>query len=519
MEMKKQVLSFNEFVFEAYDSYNRIMEGEKAGAGALIEAISKLDGSGMSKEAKDELGIISGIAKAVATKADKETEQNLGTALLNFVDGMTEKGVFITNMTSKINTITYNNVVGESVLLENEERVKLLDWLYLLNLSNSQAKSSAGAHTGNKGKILWNKVKTDKRMVGIGGMSPYVDLGKKYKAKKLGWFGRTFNFLAAMIPFKKNTETAGTGATLKDTKYLADSGLLGNEVITAISSEVILTEASKITSRDMFLGGAQVKRAGAKDRRGLSNIKGDKDVVNGYSIAIPLDAKLTDEEMDPTSNKAKKVGEEKAHYTLVLYSMGELRKSTKQIPFSDIVLSEKTVPTGENIVTYTQDLLNNESENKRVLFAVDSSELTSAGKDNINNLIESFYSIESIEIQGFASKEGDKDNNDKLCVQRAASVATYIKSVKDWGIPAAKVTSSATPNVQPKIGEGSTDSLTSWRKVRFIVKGIKAGTVPAVQTVPVITPTIGKFTPDAVDIKQICLCFEVGAKKTSKKGK
>ena len=28
MEMKKQVLSFNEFIFEAYNSYNRIMEEE-----------------------------------------------------------------------------------------------------------------------------------------------------------------------------------------------------------------------------------------------------------------------------------------------------------------------------------------------------------------------------------------------------------------------------------------------------------------------------------------------------------
>jgi outer membrane protein OmpA-like peptidoglycan-associated protein len=319
-----------------------------------------------------------------------------------------------------------------------------------------------------------------------------------------------------MIPFKKETNTMGGGSESKDTKYLADSGLLGNEVITAISSKVILTEESKITRRDMFLGGADVKRAGAKDRRGLSNVKGDKSVVNGYSIAIPLDAKLTDAEMDPTSNKAKKVGEEKAHYTLVLYSMGDLRKSTRQIPFSDIVLTEKTVPTGENIATYTEDLLNNEDENKRVLFALDSSVLTPAGKDNINNLIESFYSIESVEIQGFASKEGDKDNNDKLCVQRAASVAAYIKSVKDWGIAASKVTSSATPNVQPKT---STETLPSWRKVRFIVKGTKAGTVPATQTVPVITPTIGKFTPDAVDIKQICLCFEVGKKQTTRKGK
>jgi hypothetical protein len=34
-----------------------------------------------------------------------------------------------------------------------------------------------------------------------------------------------------------------------------------------------------------------------------------------------------------------------------------------------------------------------------------------------------------------------------------------------------------------------------------------------------MTPTIGKFTPDKVDIKQICLCFEVGKQTTTKKGK
>jgi outer membrane protein OmpA-like peptidoglycan-associated protein len=310
-----------------------------------------------------------------------------------------------------------------------------------------------------------------------------------------------------MIPFKKETRAEVTD---KDTKYLLNSGLLGQNVITAINTGTILTGTSSITASDMFLGGKNTKN----DRKGLSNISGNKDTVDGFSIAIPLGAQLTKEQMDPTSNKAKKVGGEKAYFTLVLYSMGELGKSTRQIPFSDIVLTEKTVPTGENVVTYTEDLLNNEDENKRVLFAVDSSELKDAGKDNINKLIESFYSIESIEIQGFASKEGDKDNNDKLCVQRAAAVATHIKSVKEWGIPAAKVTSSLTPNVQPKT---STDALPSWRKVRFVVKGTKAGTVPATQTVPVMTPTIGKFTPDKVDIKQICLCFEVAKQTTTRR--
>jgi outer membrane protein OmpA-like peptidoglycan-associated protein len=508
MEMKKQVLSFSEFVNEAYNGYNKLMEGE--GAEALIEAISKLESSGISKDALNELGIISGIAKAVATKESPDSEEALGNSILSFINGITETGVKITKVESNINVITYDNVVAESVLLTGGDRVKLLDWIYVLNGDNASNKSSSGAYV-KRGKTFWNKVQTDKRMTGISGMDERIHWVKNGygRGKDLGYLGKTLNFLAAMIPFKKETRAEVTD---KDTKYLLNSGLLGQNVITAIESGSILTETSSIEVRDMFLGGKDKKN----DRRGLSNISGNKETVNGFSIAIPLGAQLTEEQMDPTSNKAKKVGAEKAYFTLVLYSIGEIGKSTRQIPFSDIVLTEKTVPTGENVVTYTEDLLNNEDEKKRVLFTVDSSELTDAGKDNINNLIEQFYSIESIEIQGFASKEGDKDNNDKLCVQRAAAVATHIKSVKDWGIPAAKVTSSLTPNVQPKT---STDALPSWRKVRFVVKGTKAGTVPATQTVPVITPTIGQFTPDKVDIKQICLCFEVAKQTTTRRGK
>ena len=132
MEMKKQVLSFSEFVNEAYNGYNKLMEGE--GADALIEAISKLDSAGISKDALNELGIISGIAKAVATKESPDSEGALGNSILSFIKGITETGVNITNVESKINVITYDNVVAETILREDGERVKLLDWLYILNL-------------------------------------------------------------------------------------------------------------------------------------------------------------------------------------------------------------------------------------------------------------------------------------------------------------------------------------------------------------------------------------------------
>ena len=73
MEMKKQVLSFDEFVFEAY----RVFENEKD-ANAFIEAVSKLDKSGISADAKALMGTISGLAKSVANKHNKTPEEDLG---------------------------------------------------------------------------------------------------------------------------------------------------------------------------------------------------------------------------------------------------------------------------------------------------------------------------------------------------------------------------------------------------------------------------------------------------------
>ena len=508
--MKKQVLSFDEFVFEAY----RVFENEKD-ANAFIEAVSKLDKSGISADAKALMGTISGLAKSIANKNNKTPEEDLGSQLLDFLDGITGNGVKVINMESKINNITYDNIVGGSVLMEGDNRIKLGDFIYDLNWGNAAAKGTAGASEDSKGKSYWNKVQTDRRFIGPGGKSGAI--GGKNSRDDLKWFGKGINWFTSFIPFKTNV--ADRGASTKDTLYMADSGLLGNNVIVSIASGVITTKQSVITNKDMFWGGRDNKGYG-NNYKGFSNTKGDKSKVSGYKIELPLGAELTEEQMIPSKNKSEKVKKTPSvHFTLVLYSVGEVTKSDREIPFSDLVLTEKTVPTDKNTVIYTEDLLNNEDANKRVLFALDSSELTDAGKDNINKLIESFYSIESIEIQGFASKEGDKDNNDKLCVKRAAAVATYIKSVKDWGIAAAKVTSSATPNVQPKTGEGSTDPLPSWRKVRFIVKGTKAGTVPATQTVPEITPTIGKFNPDKANIQQICLCFEVGSNDRSIEGK
>lgn len=508
--MKKQVLSFSEFVFEAY----RVFENEKD-ANAFIEAVSKLDKSGMSAQAKTLMGTISGIAKARATEDNETPEEDLGSQLLDFLDGITGNGVKVINMESKINTLTYDNIVGGCVLTEGDNRIKLIDFIYDLNYGNASSKGSAGANQGRKGASYWNKVRTDRRFIGPGGMSGRINADSDNL--NLKWFGKGINWFASFIPFKDNTGQRGTGQ--KDTLYMADSGLLGNDVIVSIASGVITTKGSVITSKDMFWGGRDKKGAGK--HKGISNVEGDKDKVTGYKIEIPLDAELTEEQMLPSKNRSEKVKKTPSvHFTLVLYSAGEVTKSDREIPYSELVKTEKTKTIGTNSIEYIVNMYNNDEDGKPVLFEVDKAILKPEGKQNIDNAIEQFYSIDSIEVLGFASQEGDVKNNQKLCVNRAKAVADYIKSVKDWAIPASGVIASTTSNIQPATPVGTEEDRKTWRKVQLKIKGTIATPVdPKQENYIEYIPTIGKFNPDKANIQQICLCFEVGSNDRSIEGK
>ena len=165
-------------------------------------------------------------------------------------------------------------------------------------------------------------------------------------------------------------------------------------------------------------------------------------------------------------------------------------------------------------------MYNNDEGGKPVLFEFDKSILKPDGKENIDNAIEQFYSIDSIEVLGFASQEGDVKNNQNLCVNRAKAVADYIKSVKDWVIPASAVIASTTSNIQPATPVATEADRKTWRKVQLKIKGTIATPVdPKQENYIEYIPTIGKFNPDKANIQQICLCFEVGSNDKSIEGK
>jgi outer membrane protein OmpA-like peptidoglycan-associated protein len=513
--MKKQVLSFNEFIFEAY----RVYEAEEEGAmGPFGEAIKLMKDSGASSDAMAKIGDIVGITNMVANTDNTKPLDRVGVELKQLMTNLSNSKIKISKTISSVNVIKYGNVVGNQVLLEGGDRVHILDFLYELNLNNANDKSSLGAKEEGKGrkkKVLWNKVQTDKRWASMSDMQTYRGMGKLKNAG--GRWAQFFNFVASF--FERDNRVSDEK---KDTKYLYNSGLLNNIVITDISNGVIKTEQSIITARDMFLGGRS--SSGKRNPKGFSNVEGDKGVVSGYTLAIPYKSTLTEEQTNPTKGKANINKTPKGYFTIVLYSMGEIAKSTDTIPFSDLEKQEKLIPQDDVSVEYICDLDTNDSGGKQVLFAQNGYTLSEVGKNNIDLLIEQFYSIKSIQVQGFASDEGTVDVNTALCKNRSKEVTKYLKGVTEWNL-GSRVTDSASVNIQPK----QLDSLTAaqkeearkpYRKVRLLINGTKVKNDPKEPTTEIkMVPTVGSFNTDTVDINQIILTFEVEANKTTRKGK
>jgi len=531
--MKKQVLSFNEFILESY----RMFENEEE-ANAWLEAVGLIVNSGLSEQGKDIMGDISGICKLASTKEDPNPDQKLGDALLGFLGGISSNGVKISDISTKINVITYDNLVGGSIMTSEQDRIKLVNWITGLNTTNTASKGSGGAYQ-IADKTYWSKVQDQKRFSGISGMTG--KLGGKLNRKDLGWFGKSANWFASFFTRKD----LGFGAATKDTIYLADSGLLGNNVITDVSSGKITVLMSGFNdSGDMFLGGGPGKYA-KRDRKGISNVSGNKkakiDKKDPYNIEQPLGANLLDNQIYPTESGSSDVKKSsKAYFTIVLYSAGEPKPGdpSKSVPFTEIIKTEKTKLVTGNSQQFVIDILDeNDADGKsKILFSVNNTSLSPAGKGNIDNAIEPFSSITSIQVMGYASQEGTLQTNQELCLGRAKAVAEYIASQKDWNISSSIISypKTATDLVEPDPNkEGSMRSTiqpaspakpeserAKWRKVRLTIVGTKSVPVePKKVTYTEITATKSSFTPEQVDIKQMCICFEVSSSDTSLKRK
>jgi outer membrane protein OmpA-like peptidoglycan-associated protein len=179
---------------------------------------------------------------------------------------------------------------------------------------------------------------------------------------------------------------------------------------------------------------------------------------------------------------------------LVLYGIRSVESGKGgSVSVSEIV--PVTIKKGGGTTKKSVDIQDNGT-----LFQKAKSELLEDGKRNIFNAIQSnFTSVASVEVIGGASKEGDESFNKKLCLDRAASVAEFLKTL----IPGASITASKETNIQPA---ESTEDLKTWRKVTLKITGTLSAAEPASEVINYVAQS-KQVSADRYNLYQIILNF------------
>jgi hypothetical protein len=486
--MKKQVLSFTEFINEAYSMMNE---------GKTWDDVKTLLGDDLDKETAMMLSYIEENFKQ--DTLNTESGKLLAKAGERFGKIISERlkseytdidGVEVT-----VNDIQYNKLVqgmvyitkkapigstfdGSKFAANEKGMIKIVDLLNLINLRNITMKyNEYGIVDTKKGKAEFANVPKEemqKRGVFWGA------LGFKYKGKE-----------------KNKIDGSGSSGQF----YITDA----DKVITISewTNTSQVTPYSGVTPVKMSIDQGDVRKKTALHAMGLDN---------------PTITR--DDYKEPTRRRLRA---NKAYFTFVFYCL-----TPKSIKSNGGVISYYTeivpveIPYREGDSTKTLEI-----EENGILFKTGSSELTENGKKAIFNAIsQNFSSVSKIEVTGSASQEGpsskteytaatyanDKAGNLKLAGERANSVVTFLKEISPDADPTAKA-----PVIQ---GEAKTDEKTrkTFRKVILNVTGTQI--VPGqTGTKIVYTPETGGIKADLVTIKEIQMTFTVSINEDKAKKK
>jgi outer membrane protein OmpA-like peptidoglycan-associated protein len=464
--MKKQVLSFTEFVNESY--YMMINEGK------TWEDVKTLLADMIDNETAEILAYVEDCLGSDARKGIKGIDL-LASAGLTFSkvisDRFDGKYTDIVEVKTAINDIEYNEVIqgsfyvvkgspigsafsmgGDSksigAFTEQSGMMKMEDLLNLINLKNMNKLGGVYAAA-----------------VGSGKEAEFANIGKGDKAEADNILGRWFGVVKA-----------------GERKKIRGSGSQDQYYITKADPQIQIEKWENKAKVTPFTGVETVN---------MSADIGNKRVPTGGQI------KGLTKDKEQRSKKASM-----AEFTYVFYALDPKSvtrgkgKGVKKT-FTDV----KEVKIEVKDPTITESL---EIQDNGVLFTVNTATLTDQGKKNIYNALSSnFTSIAEIEVQGSASQEGDKANNEKLCKDRAAAVVTYLKTVTG-----AKLTASETANIQPATPVADEATRKTWRNVILTIKGTKIN--PGEKKDKIIyVPITGKVACDKVTIKELQMTFVV----------
>lgn len=459
MEMKKQVLSFNEFIFEAYSMMNegRTWSDVKTLLADYVDEdtnkiLAYIEDS-LEKDARDKDNAAKSvnILDAVGETFAKTVSEKLNGTYTNIVD-----------VDTQINDITYNKVIQGSVYVNKTSimgetrslagknlgkfpiengKMKLIDFLNMINIENV------------KKMAYYDAVDTKKQK------AEFSNIDKREKKEGEGLWGK--------LGFAEAGER-------KKIKY---SGSQDQHYITANESQI---EIQEWKNNDKIKPVSGVSPVPMSMDYGIDRKSG---ALGGVKVA-----------------KGKKAGT--AQFTYVFYvldpkSVNPGKGKGASPSFTDV--KEVKIPVKEADTTQTIEIQDN-----GVLFTVNTANLTEQGKKNIYNAItQEFNSVSEITIQGSASQEGDKKNNEKLCKDRAAAVKTYLE-----GLTSAKITASETPNIQPASPETDEATRKTWRNVILTIKGTKISS-GEIKEKTIYVPITGKIKCDLVTIKELQITFNV----------
>lgn len=463
--MKKQVLSFNEFIFEAYSMINE---------GRTWEDVKTLLGDMIDKETSDILAYVEDCLASDAREGVDKSINILDQAGQVFARTIAERfdGTYtdIVEVKTEINNIEYNEVIQGSFYIvkdnlktsslgfggknvggfkEESGRMKMEDVLNVINLKNMRKFSAQGPSSSSSRK---------------GGAS-FDRIAKGEKAEGEGLWGK--------LGFKK----------IGDGKKIEGSGS---------QDQFYITKADPQIQIDQWENKAKVTPAS-----GVSPVNMSADVGNVVRKEINPNTINYTKEVEQKSKKASM-----AEFTYVFYALDP--KSVKsgkgkgvKKTYTDV--KEVVIPVKTPDVTETLVIQDN-----GIIFKVNSSTLTEEGKKNIYNAIASnFTSVSEITIQGSASQEGDRAINEKLCKDRAAAVATYLKEFSS-----ATITASETASIQPATPVTDEATRKTFRNVTLTIKGTKVNPGEVTEK-RIYIPVTGKIACDKVTIKELQMTFVV----------
>jgi outer membrane protein OmpA-like peptidoglycan-associated protein len=451
--MKKQVLSFTEFINEAYSMINE---------GKTWSDVKTLLSDYLNQEAQD---ILANIESCLASDARSKTDFSGKTNILDSAGAMFAKVVSerldskytnITEISTTISDLTYNKVIQGSVYATKSNPI------------GSSLGTNYGTFPVEDGKI---KLQDALNAINIANMKKLYVYDTTDQTKRGSEFSQALKSDLQKGPWWLFGWKPG------EKRKIYQSGSQDQVYITQIEDKL---EVGKWSNNDKVTPASGVAPVDMSIDRGRK----DKKRVFGTK-----------------KDSLTKAGQ--AYFTYVFYAVDPKSINAGKNKGADMTVNDiKMVKIPVKTPDVTEKL---NIQDNGVLFTVNTSTLLEDGKKHIYNAItQNFTSVSEITVQGSASQEGDKANNEKLCKDRASAVVAYLKTVIDGGT----ITASDTANIQPATPATDEATRKTWRNVILTIKGTKINPGISKEEIKYV-PITKKVKCDLVTIKEIQMTFNV----------